>query len=67
MILDGKIFGSDRKEGYDELFLGHSRKKFESCRVLQALDQDFRCDNFSTLDIMRDEEGLERYEKGGSW
>ena len=64
MISDGKIFGSDGKEGYNEVFLGQARKKFEPWRVLQALDQDSRCGNFSTVEIMRDVEGLEKYERG---
>ena len=29
MISDGKIFGSDGQEGYNEVFLGQARKKFE--------------------------------------
>ena len=64
MISDGKIFGSDGKEGYNEVFLGQARKKFEPWRVLQALDQNSRCGNFSTVEIMRDVEGVEKYERG---
>ena len=44
--------------------LGLARKNFEPWRVLQALDQDSRCGNFSTVEIMRDVEGLEKYERG---
>ena len=64
MISDGQIFGNDGQEGYKELSLGLARKKFEPWRVLQALDQDSRCGNFSTVEIMRDVEGLEKYERG---
>ena len=64
-ISDGKIFVSDGKEGHNEVFLGQARKKFEPWRVLQALDQDSRCGNFSTVEIMRDVEGLKKYERGG--
>ena len=64
MISDGKIFGVDGRYGYKEIFLGDARKKFEPWRILQALDQDSRCGNFSTVEIMRDVEGLEKYERG---
>ena len=63
MISAGKIFGGDGKEGYDTVFLGQARKKFEPWRVLQALDQDSRCGNFSTVEIMRDVEGGFPWEK----
>ena len=64
MISAGKIFSGDGKEGYDTVFLGQARKKFEPWRALQALDQDSRCGNFSTVEIMRDVEGLKKYERG---
>ena len=60
----GKSFGGDGKEGYNIVFLGQARKNFEPWRVLQALDQDSRCGNFSTTEIMRDMEGLKKYERG---
>ena len=63
MISEGKIFGGDGKDGYNTVFLGQARKKFEPWRVLQALDQDSRCGNFSTVEIMRDVEGLKKYER----
>ena len=64
MISEGKIFGGDGKDGYDTIFLGQARKKFEPWKVLQALDQDSRCGNFSTVEIMRQVEGLKKYERG---
>ena len=66
MISDGKMFGVDGQHGYKEIFLGHPRKKFEPWRILQALDQDSRCGNFSTVEIMRDVEGLENMSEGFS-
>ena len=64
MISDGKIFGSDGQEGYNEVFLGQVRKKCEPWRVLQALNQESRCGNIFTVEVMRDVEGLEKYERG---
>ena len=43
--------------------LGDTRKKFEPWKVLQALDQDLRCGNFSTVEIMRQVGGSKKYER----
>ena len=64
IIPDGKIFGCDGIGGYNTVFWGIVRKSLDNWRVLQALDQDYRCGNLSTVGIMWDVEGLERYERG---
>lgn len=62
-ISDRKVFGGDGEDRYKTLFLGQARQKFEPWRVLHALDHDSMCGIFSIVEIMRDIEGLEKYNR----
>ena len=64
MIKAGEVFGPDGADALNKEFVQVGKIKFKAWKLLRGIDIDDRTGNFGTVEIFRNVEELELYERG---